>query len=108
MKSYKEPSYQDRAGRAAEAKRKALDQLRAKPPADPSVAAERQAARLRREAAQSEKRQARKEAEEQARAAKAQQSAAAAEAEAARPAPPTEAERKAGRDARYAARKSRR
>ena len=107
MKSYKEPSYQDRAGRAAEAKRKALDQLRSKPPVDPSIAAERQAARLRREAAQAEKRAARKTAEEQARAAKAEQSSAAAQAEAARPAPPTEAERKASRDARYAARKSR-
>jgi Family of unknown function (DUF6481) len=108
MKSYKEPSYQDRAGRAAEAKRKALDQLRAKPPANPAIAAERQAARLRRETAQAEKRAARKEADEQARAAKAEASAAAAEVVASRPAPPSEAERKASRDARYAARKSRR
>jgi hypothetical protein len=108
MKSYKEPSYQERAGRAAEAKRKALDQLRAKQPADPSVGADRQAARLRREAARSEKRAAREKADEQARIAKAEQAAAAAEAEAAAPAPPTEADRKASRDARYAARKSRR
>lgn len=108
MKSYKEPSYQDRAGRAAEAKRKALDQLRAKPAADPTVAADRQAARLRRESAQAEKREARKAADELARAAKAEKSSAAAQAEATRAAAPTEAERKARRDARYAARKSRR
>lgn len=108
MKSYKEPSYQERAGRAAEAKRKALDQLRTRPPVDPSAAADRLAARQRRDSAQAEKRAAKEAAEEQARAEQAEKAAAAAEAEAARPAPPTEAERKASRDARYAARKSRR
>ena len=34
--SYKDPSFQDRMGRAAEAKKKALDQLRSRPPLDPS------------------------------------------------------------------------
>jgi hypothetical protein len=33
MSSFKDPSYQDRIARAAEAKQKALDQLRARPPA---------------------------------------------------------------------------
>jgi hypothetical protein len=104
MKSYKEPSFQDRAASAAEAKRKALDKLRSKPPVDPEVAAERQAARLRREAAEAEKRAARKQAAEEAKAAEAARKAAASA-----PPPPvrSEAELKAARDARYAARKSR-
>lgn len=95
--TYKDPTYQDRVASAAEAKKKALDQLRSKPPVDPAVLAERQAARLAREAADAEKRGARKAAEEQKAEAKAE----------ATPAPPTEAELKAARDARYAARKKR-
>ncbi len=100
MKSYKDPSFQDRVGRAAEAKQKALDRLRAKPPLDEKVAAERQAARLRRETAEAEKRAAKKAAQEEQAAATAAKAAAA-------PKPPTEAELKAARDARYAARKNR-
>jgi hypothetical protein len=68
-------SFQDRVGRAAEAKRKALDKLRAKPPAA-----------------------------EEARAAEATKTA---EAAASAPQPLSEAEKKAARDAKYAARKSR-
>jgi hypothetical protein len=100
MKSYKDPSFQDRVGRAAEAKKKALDRLRSKPPMDEKVVAERQAARLKREVADAEKRAAKK-------AAKEEQAAAAKATEAAAPVPLTEAELKAARDARYAARKSR-
>jgi len=96
-------SFQDRAGQAAEAKRKALEQYRAKPPLDEKLAAERKAAAQKREGAKAEKAAAKK-AEREA-AAKA--IATAAPAKAARPAPPTEAERKAARDARYAARKKR-
>ena len=110
MKSYKDPSFQDRVGRASEARQKALDNLRAKPPLDEAVVAERQAARLKREAAEADKRAARKAAEQQAREAKAAEKAAQAEAAAkqAAVAPPrTEAEKKLARDARYAARKSR-
>ena len=111
MKSYKDPSFQDRVGRAAEAKQKALNKLRSKPPIDEKVLAERQAARLKREAAEAEKRAAKKAAEQAAKEAQAEAEArAAAEAAAqaaAVPAPPTEAERKAARDARYAARKNR-
>lgn len=103
MKSYKDPSFQDRVDRAAEAKRKALDNLRAKPPVDEKLVAERQAARLKREAAEAEKRAAKKAAEQSAKAAKAELAAAAAAAVV-----PTEAERKLARDARYAARKNRR
>ena len=104
MKSYKDPTFQDRVGRAAEAKQKALDKLRSKPPLDEKIVAERQAARLKREAAQAEKRSARKAAEQAAEEAKAAN--AAAKAAASSPAP-TEAERKLARDARYAARKNR-
>lgn len=104
MKSYKDPSFQDRVGRAAEAKQKALDNLRSKPPVDERVLAERQAARLKREADEAEKRAAKQAADEAAKKAKAE--AAAAEL-AAMPVPPTEEEKKQARDARYAARKKR-
>jgi hypothetical protein len=114
MKSYKDPSFQDRVGRAADAKQKALDQLRSKPPVDEKVVAERQAAQQRREAAQAEKRAAKlaeAQAAEDAKAAEAQaiEDAKAAEAAkaAAKPKPPTAEEMKQARDARYAARKNR-
>ena len=110
MKSYKDPSYQDRAGRAAEAKQRALDNLRSKAPVDEKIMAERRAARLKREAAEAEKRAARKSAEAAAKAAKAAAAEAARDAApeaAAAPAPRTEAEMKLARDARYAARKTR-
>jgi len=105
MKSYKDPSFQDRVGRAAEAKQKALEQLRAKPPVDEAVLAERTAARQAKEAADAEKRAAKKAADQQAKADKAAEVARQKEADTA--AKPTEAELKAARDARYAARKSR-
>jgi hypothetical protein len=105
MKSYKDPSFQDRVGRAAEAKQKALDQLRSKPPVDEAVLAERAAARQAKEAADAEKRAAKKAADQQAKAEKAAEAERQKEAESA--AIPTEAELKAARDARYAARKSR-
>ena len=107
MKAYQGPSFQDRVGRAAEAKQKALDKLRAKPPLDEKVVAERQAARLKREAAEAEKRSAKKAAAEAAKEAKAAAKAEAQAKAASAPAPLTEAEKKAARDARYAARKSR-
>lgn len=103
-------SFQDRVGQAAEAKRKALEKLRSKPPVDPAVAAERQEAARQREARAQEKRAARTEkakAAEDARAAADAKTAQIAAEAAAAPPPPTEAERKAARDARYAARKSR-
>ena len=103
MKSYKDPSFQDRVGRAAEAKQKALDNLRSKPPMDEAAVAERVAARLKRDTEEAGKRAAKKAAEQSAKDAKAD----AAAASAAVPAPPTEAEKKMARDARYAARKNR-
>ena len=102
MKSYRDPSFQDRVGQAGEAKKKALEQLRARPQVDEKTLAERQAARLIRETAERQRQAAKREAK----------AAAATQAENARAAAvqavPTDAERKAARDARYAARKSRR
>jgi Family of unknown function (DUF6481) len=97
-------TFQDRVGQAAEAKRKALDKLRSKPPVDEAVAAARLEASRQREARAEEKRAAKAEA---AKAAEDARAADAAKAAAAAVPPPTEAERKAARDAKYAARKSR-
>ncbi len=103
VSSFKTPSFQDRIGSAAEAKKKALEQLRSRPPTDEKVAAERQAKRLERETRDRE-RAAAKRAEQQALKDK-KSAEAAAKATAA--APRTEADLKAARDARYAARKAR-
>jgi hypothetical protein len=104
VKLYKDPPFQDRVGRAAEAKKKALEQLRSRPPLTSAVAAERKAASLRREATKANKATAKKASKQ----AELEVAAAEAAAKAAIPTPPTEAERKAARDARYAARKNRR
>ena len=103
MASFKDPSFQDRVASAARAKTKALEQLRARPAADPALLAERKAASLKREAANAEKAAARKAAKQ----AEAEAAAAEAAARSAAEAPPTQAELKARRDARYAARKNR-
>ena len=109
MKAYQGPSYQDRMERAAEAKQKALDRLKARPALDEEALAARREAGLAREAAQAEKRAARKAAKEEEaahKAARADEAAVRAEEnEGGRIA--TEEERKAMRDARYAARKAR-
>ena len=104
MKSYKDSSFQDRADQAARAKREALEKLRSRPPVDPAVAAERQAASQRRAEAQAEKRAAKKAAEQVSRDDKAAE--AAAKLASVKPSL-TEEERKLARDARYAARKNR-
>jgi hypothetical protein len=92
-------TFQDRAGQAAEAKQKALEQYRSRPPVDEKLVAERIAAGERRGAARAEKAATKKAAAEAKAADDAAKAAAAA--------PPTEAEKKAARDARYAARKNR-
>ncbi len=46
MPSFKDPSFQDRVASAGKAKQKALDQLKAKPPVDESLMAERRQASL--------------------------------------------------------------
>ena len=99
MRGYKGPTYQDRVERAAAAKQEALDRLKARPVVDEATLAARREAALAREAAQAEKRAAKQAARDQAESEKAARAAEAA--------PPSEAELKAARDARYAARKSR-
>jgi hypothetical protein len=96
-------SFQDRAGQAAGARQKALDQYRARPQVDEKVAAERIAAGEQRAAAKAQK-AAEKKADKQA-AAEVKASEDAARAAVA--APKSEAELKAARDARYAKRKNR-
>jgi hypothetical protein len=96
-------SFQDRASQAAQAKQKALEQYRSRPPVDEEAAAARVAAGQKREAAKAEK-AATKKAERQT----AEEAAEAdATAKAAAAAPKSELELKAARDARYAARKAR-
>jgi len=111
MAGYKSPDFNERAAAAREAKQKALDQLREKPAIDPAVLAERQAAREARDAAAAERRAARQRALEEAKAAKLAEKQRIADekaaAEAAKAPKRTEAELKAARDARYAARKAR-
>ena len=111
---FKDPSFQDRVQSAGKAKQKALDQLRAKPPVDEALMAERRQAREAREQAVAEERRAKAEAAAAAKAEKAAAEAAAkaeaeaaAELKAARLRPASAAEMKAARDARYAARKAR-
>ena len=97
--SFKNPTYQDRVGQAADAKHKALEQLRQKPPRDEKVVAERIAAAERRATAKADKAAAKKTADAEAAIFKAAEDAANA--------PASEADKKAARDARYAARKKR-
>ena len=109
MAGYREPSFQDRVAAAGQARAKALARLQARPAPDPALQAERAAKALEREAARAEKRKA-AQAERESR--RAEQRAIDREqverAELREPKPKlTEAELKAARDARYAARKAR-
>ncbi len=111
MAGYKAPGFEERVAAASQARAKALAKLQQKPAVDPAVLAERAAKAAEREAAQAEKRQAQLAEREAKRLAKIEEDRLAAEAaEAAKPVPKpelTDAERKAARDARYAARKAR-
>lgn len=107
MASFKAPSFQERAALASKAKAEALEKLRSKPPLDDKIKAERMAASLKRDAAKAEKLAAKKAAKEAVKEAEAEATAAALAKAAAVPPPLTEAELKARRDARYAARKNR-
>jgi len=113
--SFKDPSLQDRQAAQRAAKLKALAQLKAKPPVDEAVMAERRAAWEAREQELAAERAAKAEALAQAKAEKAaaklarkaeEEAAAARKAERLKPA--SAAEMKAARDARYAARQARR
>ncbi|WP_375380647.1 DUF6481 family protein [uncultured Sphingomonas sp.] len=114
MASFKDPSFQDRMSSAGQAKQRALDQLKAKPPVDEALMAERRQARELRDQALAEERAAKAAVLAAAKAEKAAIKAAAiaeeeaaAALKAARLKPATAAEMKAARDARYAARKIR-
>ncbi|MCZ8370449.1 MAG: DUF6481 family protein [Porphyrobacter sp.] len=108
MKGYKAPSFQDRAAASLQAKEKALAKLKAAPQPDAAELAERGVRRAEREAAASAKaalaRQAR---DDKQRLAEEKRAAAKADKMKAEQPKRTEAELKAARDARYAARKSR-
>ncbi len=118
MAGYKVPDFNERTAAARAAKQAALDNLRNRPAPDPAVVAERQAAATAREAAAAERR-AVKLAAKEAEAANAAQSVATSDEKTPEPAAPsaeappverpqlTDAELKAARDARYAARKKR-
>jgi hypothetical protein len=99
MASYKDPSFQERTALAKQAREKALQLLAAKPAPDEALMAQRKAAREAKEAAAREKSAARKAAIAQAKADKLAASQVSEKPK------PTEAELKAARDARYAARK---
>src|SRR3546814_12205743 len=68
MSAYKDPSFQERTALARQARQKALDQLKAKPPADEAVLAERNAARIAREQAKADERAATRAARDLAKA----------------------------------------
>jgi hypothetical protein len=136
MPAFKLPTFNERQEAAARARTAALTKLKSKPPIDEAVVAERIARREAQEAAAAEKRASAARAKEEAARAKEvaaeaqreqeRQAAAAAEAEAKAAAEAaaqakaaatarkieerklwTEEDRKAARDARYAARKAR-
>ncbi len=112
MSFFKEPTFQERAALAAKARKDALEKLRAKPAVDESVVAERRAAQAAREEAQAKAREDRIAEREREKAQreieKAELAAKAEEARLAAAAPVlTDAEKKAARDAKYAARKNR-
>ncbi|UAK23208.1 DUF6481 family protein [Sphingomonas nostoxanthinifaciens] len=110
MAGFKSPDFKERAAAAQAQRERAMELLRNKPAHDPAIVAERQAARAAREAAEAERRAARRRAAEEAKAAAAVKKAEALAASAAQaPERPqlSDAERKALRDARYAARKAR-
>ena len=65
MPPFKDPSFQDRAASAAQARQRALEKLKAKPPIDPAVLEERKAAQALRDAAAAKAREEKKAARDQ-------------------------------------------
>jgi Family of unknown function (DUF6481) len=101
MATYKEPGFEERTARAQEARAKALKLLAERPPVDEAVVAQRKAAQAAREVAAAAKSAARKAAIAQAKADKIAAALVPVKVG------PTEAELKAARDERYAARRKR-
>src|SRR3546814_21030072 len=106
MSAYKDPSFQERTALARQARQKALDQLKAKPPADEAVLAERNAARIAREQAKADERAATRAARDLAKAEEKARAIEAAKASVPPPGP-SKAEQRTARDARYAPPKQR-
>ena len=108
MKGYKEPGFQDRAEASARAKKKALEQMKPMPIPDEAEVAARVARQAEREAKAEGKRAAAREVKEQGER-EDREKELMAKAEQAKVELPvrTETEKKEARDARYAARKSR-
>lgn len=106
MTAYRAPDFHERAALSRQSRQKALDQLRTRPVPSEAELAKRKAARLEREEAEDRQRAIRA-AEKQAADARAVAAAEARAAEAVIVPAKSEAEKKAARDARYAARKSR-
>jgi hypothetical protein len=108
MKGYKEPGFQDRAAASARAKDDALERLKAAPKRGKAEQLAGKARQQEREAKDDAKRKAAREAKKEAERLDTEKKAAAAMEKAKTEAPvPTEAELKAARDERYAARKRR-
>ena len=109
MPGYKEPGFQERVAAAARAKQNALAGLRSKPLVDDATRAEQAIRREAREAAAAARHEAAQLARAEARAAKSEraQQAATIVKPTVEARTRTEAELKAARDLRYAARKSR-
>lgn len=107
MASYKAPSFQERTSLAQQAREKALKLLQDKPVVDEATVAQRHAAQLAREAAEAAKREERRAAIEQQKADKLEKKLATEKAKPPVKVEQTDEEKKAARDARYAARKKR-
>ena len=109
MASFQAPNFQERAELAKQAKMKALEKLKNKPPMDPAVVEQRKIAEAAREASQEVKRQAKKAEQAQKEADKVAKKLAEIEAakEAEKARMQKEVMDKLARDERYAARKVR-
>lgn len=108
MTGYRAPDFNERIALSREARRKALDKLRARPVPSETELAVRKAARLEREQAEAAQRALRTAKRQAAAHLRVAASEAAARAAVAANIPPkSDAEKKAARDARYAARKGR-
>lgn len=109
MTAYRAPDFNERIALSRQTKQRALERLRAKPAPSEAELAEAKAARLKREEEQAAQRAQRAAEQKQARAEERRLAAEAAAraAEAANVPEKTEAQKKAERDARYAARKGR-
>ncbi len=108
MNGYNAPSFQDRATASSQAKLKALANMKSAPQPDAAELAVRVERRIEREArAEAKAAQARQVRDDKQRLADEKRAASKAEKLKAQQPKRTEAELKAARDARYAARKSR-